>query len=44
MNIEIIERPIEFRLYGLSLNVENNCYGDVGFRLMNEMRRIVKPA
>jgi GyrI-like small molecule binding domain len=44
MNIEIIEAPIRFHLYGISGVVENERYGEVGFRLMNEMWRAVKGA
>src|SRR5215472_4765656 len=42
MDIEIIETPIRFRLYGKSSAVENNCFGQVGMKLMDEMWRIVK--
>ena len=44
MNIEIIDNPIRFTLYGLSSAVENRCYGEVGLRLMNEMWTVVKNA
>jgi predicted transcriptional regulator YdeE len=44
MDIEIIDEPIRFRLHGLSSSVENNNYGEVGCRLMDEMWRIVKGA
>jgi hypothetical protein len=44
MDIEIIDRPIRFHLHGLSSSVENNCYGEVGCRLMDEMWSIVKQA
>lgn len=44
MNIEIIDEPIRFHLFGLSSTVENHCYGEVGLRLMNEMWRIVSEA
>lgn len=44
MEIEIIDEPIRFTLYGLSSNVEKRRYGEVGLRLMNEMWRIVKEA
>jgi predicted transcriptional regulator YdeE len=44
MKIEIIETPIKFRLHGLSSRVENDAYGQVGCRLMDEMWRIVKGA
>ena len=42
MEIEIIEAPIGFHLYGLSSSVPNNSFGEVGMKLMNEMWRIVK--
>ena len=42
MKLEIIETPIRFCLYGISGVVENERYGEVGFRLMNEMWRVVK--
>jgi hypothetical protein len=44
MNIEIIEAPIQFHLHGLSGIVENQRYGEIGLRLMNEMWQIVKGA
>ena len=44
MEIEIIDEPIRFALYGLSSNVKNRCYGEVGLRLMNEMWGIVNEA
>jgi hypothetical protein len=44
MEIEIVDEPIRFTLYGLSSAVEDRCYGEVGLRLMNEMWRIVKAA
>lgn len=44
MNIEIIERPIQFHLHGISGVVENERYGEVGLHLMNEMWRVVKEA
>ena len=44
MEIEIIERPIRFHLYGLSSSVDNHCYGKVGCRLMDEMWKVVKDA
>ena len=37
MKIEIIEEPIRFHLHGIGGVVENGRYGEVGFRLMNEM-------
>ena len=42
MEIEIIETPIRFYLYGQSSSVPNNSFGEVGMKLMNEMWRIVK--
>ena len=42
MNIEIIDQPIRFHLHGLSSSVDNNCYGEVGCRLMDEMWKVVK--
>jgi hypothetical protein len=42
MQIEIIEEPIRFRLNGIGGIVENERYGEVGLRLMNEMWRVVK--
>ena len=44
MNIEIIEEPIRFHLHGISGVVENERYGEVGLRLMNEMWQAVKGA
>ena len=44
MDIEIIDQPIRFHPHGLSSSVDNNCYGEVGCRLMDEMWRIVKEA
>ena len=44
MNIEIIEEPIRFHLHGIGGVVENERYGEVGLRLMNEMWRLVKGA
>ena len=44
MEIEIIENPIHFQLYGLSSTVENRRYGEVGLRLMDQMWKIVKDA
>lgn len=42
MEIEIVDQPIQFQLYGFSGYVEDNRFGEVGFRLMNEMWRVVK--
>jgi hypothetical protein len=44
MGIEIIELPIRFHLHGVGDVVENERYGEVGLRLMNEMWRAVKTA
>jgi hypothetical protein len=44
MNIEVIDEPIRFHLYGGSSTVENQRYGEVGLHLMNEMWRVVKDA
>jgi GyrI-like small molecule binding domain len=44
MKIEIIDEPIRFRLYGIKGVVENERYGEVGLRLMNEMWQVVKSA
>lgn len=44
MEIEILEDPIEFSLYGLSSSVENHNYGEVGVPLMNRMWKIVHDA
>jgi hypothetical protein len=44
MDIEIIDQPIRFHLHGLSSAVDNNCYGEVGCRLMDQMWAIVKQA
>lgn len=44
MNFEIIESPVRFHLHGIGGNVENERYGEVGIRLMNEMWQAVKGA
>jgi hypothetical protein len=44
MNVEIVDQPIRFQLHGLSSSVDNNRYGEVGCRLMDEMWAIVKPS
>ena len=44
MQIEISDLPIEFHLHGYSGVVEKNRFGEVGFRLMNEMWHVVKSA
>ncbi|MEI8380661.1 MAG: methyltransferase domain-containing protein [Planctomycetota bacterium] len=42
MKIEIVEKPIQFHLCGIGGVVKNECYGEVGFRFMNEMWQVVK--
>ena len=42
MEIEIIETPMRFHLHGLSSAVQNNSYGEIGLKLMNEMWKVVK--
>jgi hypothetical protein len=44
MKIEIVEQPIRFHLHGIQGVVANERYGEVGFRLMNEMWQVVKGA
>jgi hypothetical protein len=44
MEIEIFDEPIRFRLHGKWSVVENQRYGEVGLRLMNEMWKAVKDA
>ena len=44
MKIEIIEQPVRFRLHGIEGVVENERYGEVGLRLMNELWQAVKEA
>ena len=44
MKIEIIDEPIRFHLHGIKGVVENERYGEVGLRLMNEMWQVVKVA
>lgn len=44
MNIEIVETPVRFHLLGIGGEVENEQYGEVGFRLMNQMWQVVKGA
>ena len=44
MKIEIIDEPIPFYLHGIGDVVENLQFGEVGFRLMNEMWQVVKGA
>ena len=42
MNVEIVEEPIRFHLYGIGGVVENERYGEVGLRLMDKMWQVVK--
>ena len=42
MDIEIIEKPIRFHLHGMSSTVRNDCFGEVGLRLMSELWNAVK--
>src|SRR4051812_15086907 len=44
MNIEIIEELIRFHIHGIASIIENDNFGEVGMRLMNEMWRVVKTA
>ena len=44
MNIEIVETPVRFRLHGIGGVVEDERYGEVGLRLMNEMWQAVNGA
>ncbi|MFO0900473.1 MAG: GyrI-like domain-containing protein [Pirellulales bacterium] len=44
MNIEILDAPLHFRLYGKSSAVENQRYGETGMKLMDEMWKIVRQA
>ncbi len=44
LKVEIIDEPIRFHLYGIGGVVENERYGEVGLRLMNEMWQVVKGA
>jgi hypothetical protein len=44
MKIEFIDEPIRFHLHGIGGVVENERYGEVGLRLMNEMWQVVKSA
>ncbi len=37
MNCAIAVEPISFHLHGIVAVVENQRYGEVGMRLMNEM-------
>ena len=42
MEFEIVETPIRFQLHGLSSDVQNNRYGEVGLKLMDEMWKVVR--
>lgn len=44
MNIETVETSVRFRLHGIGRVVEDERYGEVGLRLMNEMWQAVKAA
>lgn len=44
MKFEIVEQPIRFHLHGIGGMVENERYGEVGLRLMNELWDVVKEA
>ena len=44
MSVEIVEIPIRFHLYGIGGVVDNERYGEVGLRLMNEMWQVVREA
>lgn len=44
MNIEIVETAIRLHLHGIGGEVENEQYGETGFRLMNQMWQVVKGA
>jgi hypothetical protein len=44
MTIEIVDEPIRFHLYGIGGVVENDRFGEVGFRLMNQMWQVVNGA
>jgi len=44
MQFEVIEEPIRFHLHGIGSLVENERYGEVGMRLMDEMWQVVKSA
>jgi hypothetical protein len=44
MNIVIVDEPIRFHLHGIGGVVENERYGEVGLRLMNEMWQVVQGA
>jgi hypothetical protein len=42
MKIEIVETPIQFRLFGISSVVPDHKYGKVGLRLMDGLWKVVK--
>ena len=42
MQYEILTTPLRFHLHGKSSAVDDGCYGEVGFKLMNEMWSVVK--
>jgi hypothetical protein len=44
MIVEIVEKPVRFHLHGIGGVVENERYGEVGLRLMNDMWQVVKGA
>jgi hypothetical protein len=44
MNVEILDAPLHFRLYGKSSLVENERYGETGLKLMDEMWKVVRQA
>lgn len=44
MNIEILDEPVRFHLHGIAGVVDNEQYGEVGLRLMNEMWPVIKKA
>lgn len=44
MQLEIIDAPVRFHLHGISSEVEHECYGEVGMRLMDAMWQVVKGA
>jgi len=44
MNIEIVDEPVQFHLHGIGGVVENERFGEVGLRLMNELWQVVKEA
>lgn len=44
MDILIIDQPLQFHLHGKWSEVANQCYGEVGLRLMNEMWKLVQDA